>query len=57
VRDKASEEERTIRVCQIFGGSAQRSQKVPGVVQRHDDHDESAQYIDRYQAGNLRGTF
>ena len=42
-------------VCHVFRSKPLVSQEVPGVIQRHDDHDETTQYIHRNQPGRLCG--
>jgi hypothetical protein len=53
--DEAGKEEDPVGMRQILGSSPHRSQEVPGVVQCHDDHNESTQYIYGRQARGSGG--
>lgn len=52
VRDPPGEEERGIGVGDVFRGEGGVAQVIAGVVDCHDDHDESAEYVD---GGDARG--
>jgi hypothetical protein len=53
--DEAGKEERSGRVRQILRSGSHRSQEVPAVIERHDDHDESTQDVHRNQSRSLYG--
>src|SRR5262249_4715125 len=55
MRYEAREEERSIRVCQVLRSGPEVSQEVPAVIERHNNHDETAQDIDGNQARSLGG--
>jgi hypothetical protein len=47
VSDEAGKEERSAGMRHVFRRKQLVRHEVPGVIQRHDDHDESAQDIHR----------
>ena len=53
--DEASEEEGAGSVRDVFGVGTLISHEVAGVIEGHEDHDESTQDVDRNQARNLGG--
>ncbi len=53
MRDHASEKKPSVGVGQILGFKRNVGEEVPSMVERHNDHDQAAQHIDRYQARAL----
>jgi len=53
--EKAGEEERTRRMCHVLGRETLICHEVPGMIQRHQNHDKPAQDIYGNQTWSVDG--
>ena len=51
MREPSSQKKRRICLRQVEGIEGNVREKIPDVIQRHQDHHQTAQQIDRFQPG------